>query len=650
MKRTIINLLAAAALCVPLAGKEPEEFLLGAGFHFGSHTGDIEANLDIASRIGLNAGRDERLWNAVEWNKGEYIYGNFVEKAYTQAARRGLAMIFILAYGNRHYDNGNYPVRPETAEAFCRFAEHTARHFGDRAEFFQVWNEWEGSTSMPAQFKDTGTSEAYVKFLKQVAPRIRAAAPQARIVANSISSGDRCLDYYLKNGVLEYVDYLAMHTYNFADGPGRDTVDAFAARLEKIRTMIRAANGGRDFPVFITEMGIPTSTAPRVGRTEHQQAAQLAQILLVCRMFDFLRGFWWYDFQDDNIKPEFTESNYGLIRPDTTLKESAYVVADLSRLIRRGKFVRRLPVADRKLWLLQYELDGKDVLAAFHTYPEDDFKIVLENASETLPPVSVRHAGRAPLPRNWGYRDWLRKGQPEWGNRLSITVRDMPVLLEGDLSRVTVAEVEKRDFPRFAAAPPPLPEPEFSVAALPVGTSGGMTPVNGYRPLNNSGPRCPEFAAEFMVRYDARNLYLTAVVTDRSFFCDQPVEDAWTCDSIQVAVQSRAAGSDPGSWLEADAARTAKGAELYLRRFAIPETEALKPPVPEITVQEGKTVYKLTFPAEFLGMTGFARGDRLGLAFLVNDNDGSGRRGYLHWADGIGVSKDPARFGLVELK
>ena len=67
-------------------------------------------------------------------------------------------------------------------------------------------------------------------------------------------------------------------------------------------------------------------------------------------------------------------------------------------------------------------------------------------------------------------------------------------------------------------------------------------------------------------------------------------------------------------------------------------------------MQESKTVYKLTFPAEFLGMTGFARGDRLGLAFLVNDNDGSGRRGYLHWADGIGISKDPARFGLVELK
>jgi len=643
-----MNKFFAAILLFILCTTSPaEEFLLGGAFHFGSHTGNIEANLDLARQLGLNAGRDERLWNYVEWEKGKYVYGDFVENAYTRANADGIHMIFILAYGNRHYDNGNYPVKPETIEAFCRFAEHTVRHFGDRAEFFQVWNEWEGSTGMPKPYRDTGSSEAYVKFLKQVAPRIRAAAPGAKIIGNSISSGDGCLDYYLKHGVLNDVDYLAMHTYNFADGPGRDTVDAFAARMEKVRGMIRAANGGKDFPLFITEMGIPSCVAPRVGRTEHQQAAQMAQILLVCRMFDYIKGFWWYDFQDDNIRPESTESNYGLIRPDTTLKESAYVMKDLSGLIRRGKFIKRIPVADDKVWLLQYELNGKEVLAVFHTYAEDDFKIVFETGADQPSPVSVRHAGRAPLLRQWGYRDWLKQGQPEWKNRLSVTVRDMPLLITGDLSGIRVVELEKRKFPRTLPRPKPLPEPGVFVDALPVGTTAAATPVPGYRSLNSSGPRCPEFGAEFSVRYDAHNVYLTATVTDPTFFCNLPVEDAWSCDSLQIALQSRSADADPESWFEADAALTAKGPELYVRRQVIPGE---KLPTPEITVSGDKITYRLTFPAKALGLGGFAKGDRLGLSFLVNDNDGKGRRGYLHWADGIGASKDPAQFGLVELK
>lgn len=651
MKKTIPALLAGLLFCVLAAGTEPEEFLLGACFHFGSGTGDLAANIDLASQLGLNAGRDERSWNFAEWEKGKYTYGNFVEEACTRAARNNLAMIFILAYGNRHYDNGNYPVKPETAEAFCRYAEHTARHFSGRVKYFQVWNEWEGSTSMPAQYRDTGTSEAYVKLLKQVAPRLRAAAPEAKIVANSISSGDQCLDYYLKHGVLEYVDALAVHTYNFDLGPGRDTVDAFAARLEKLRKMIRAANGGKDFPLFITEMGVPTCTAPRLGRTELQQAAQLAQILLVCRMFDFLKGFWWYDFQDDNLKPESTESNYGVIRPDTTLKASAYVLADLSPLIRRGRFIRRIPLSDERVWLLQYELDGEDVFALFHTHAADDVKVVLETAAENPAAVKIRHAGRRPVTRRWGYRDWLRPGQPQWPNRLSVTLRDLPILICGDLTQVSVKELERYDFPRTVAAPPALPEPKISADALPVGTAGGeATPVTAYRELNNAGARCPEFAADFSVRYDARNLFLTATVTDRTLFCDQQIEDAWSCDSIQMAFQSRAAGSDPHAWFEADMALTVRGAEIYPRRFAIPETAKQALPPPRITVNGNTIVYELTLPAEFLGLSGFKRGDRVALSFLVNDNDGRGRRGYLHWADGIGASKDPALFGQVELK
>ena len=38
------------------------------------------------------------------------------------------------------------------------------------------------------------------------------------------------------------------------------------------------------------------------------------------------------------------------------------------------------------------------------------------------------------------------------------------------------------------------------------------------------------------------------------------------------------------------------------------------------------------------------------LALVVNDNDGPGRKGYLHWADGIGVNKNPEEFNTIVLK
>lgn len=37
-------------------------------------------------------------------------------------------------------------------------------------------------------------------------------------------------------------------------------------------------------------------------------------------------------------------------------------------------------------------------------------------------------------------------------------------------------------------------------------------------------------------------------------------------------------------------------------------------------------------------------------AFLVNDNDGAGRKGFLAWGDGIGITKNPDRYNLLIFK
>ena len=42
-------------------------------------------------------------------------------------------------------------------------------------------------------------------------------------------------------------------------------------------------------------------------------------------------------------------------------------------------------------------------------------------------------------------------------------------------------------------------------------------------------------------------------------------------------------------------------------------------------------------------------GDKLGFSFLVNDNDGNGRRGWIEYASGIGESKNTTLFTYLKL-
>ena len=54
--------------------------------------------------------------------------------------------------------------------------------------------------------------------------------------------------------------------------------------------------------------------------------------------------------------------------------------------------------------------------------------------------------------------------------------------------------------------------------------------------------------------------------------------------------------------------------------------------------------------AALLGAEAFEPGGMLTCAFLVNDNDGAGRKGFLAWGDGIGITKNPDRYNLLIFK
>ena len=124
--------------------------------------------------------------------------------------------------------------------------------------------------------------------------------------------------------------------------------EACAAWIESVQAMLRSYNGGKDVPLYVTEMGWPTHTQ-KSGSDPELSASYLARLYLLARTQPWFKGLWWYDFQDDGWNPTLNEDNFGIVRPDLTPKPAYHVLADIAELVSRGRFTDRLWTPDRNL-------------------------------------------------------------------------------------------------------------------------------------------------------------------------------------------------------------------------------------------------------------------------------------------------------------
>ena len=71
----------------------------------------------------------------------------------------------------------------------------------------------------------------------------------------------------------------------------------------------------------------------------------------------------------------------------------------------------------------------------------------------------------------------------------------------------------------------------------------------------------------------------------------------------------------------------------------------------KISRNGGYTIYEMRIPwTELLSDEHTAKsGDEYAFSFLVNDNDGGGRKGFMFYNDGIGITKSPSQFGKLRL-
>lgn len=185
------------------------------------------------------------------------------------------------------------------------------------------------------------------------------------------------------------------------------------------------------------------------------------------------------------------------------------------------------------------------------------------------------------------------------------------------------------------------------VAQIQLGIEKDWVGLDGGTP---AGPT--DLTANGRMTWDEAHLYLAFEVTDNTHVAQEPAETLWLGDSVQFALDL---GGDktPGSYDEEDdwevgvalssAAGEGGGAGLtaLAHCFHAPAGTGDCPVQAAVVRKANRTSYEVAFA------TGGMPPETFGMTFLVNENDGSGREGFLQWTPGIGLSKDPSRFGIV---
>lgn len=200
----------------------------------------------------------------------------------------------------------------------------------------------------------------------------------------------------------------------------------------------------------------------------------------------------------------------------------------------------------------------------------------------------------------------------------------------------------------------------------------GIMFTNEAKPLNPypnfitlwDGPS--DLSGQYGMRWDADFCYFFADVTDDVHEQSNLDGSMWMGDSIQIGITDdfglnmdktdnpgvAGAGVDYSRFTELTFGLSKEGPIVW-RNSSISDRPSVRVPGAEVAITRsgGRTVYEVKIPwEEILSEGGTAEENGLlGISFLLNENDGDGRVGYLEYGAGIGETKDTREFGSIML-
>lgn len=221
---------------------------------------DLPGELNRIAAAGFVWVRQTFLWAEIEAQQGQYDFNRYDGIVQAVAAQGSLRLVAVLdsaptwARRTEASADDRLFAPPRSMEAFARFAAEFARRYGDRIDYYQIWDEpnlnthWGGLDPRPAD---------YAAMLKAAYPAIKGADAGATVItaglAPTVESGPRNLSDVLflralyEAGAGDSFDAVAGKPYGFNAAPDDRTVDESVLNFSRLillrEEMVRRGDG-----------------------------------------------------------------------------------------------------------------------------------------------------------------------------------------------------------------------------------------------------------------------------------------------------------------------------------------------------------------------------------------------------------------------
>jgi hypothetical protein len=238
-------------------------------------TWKIQRTLQMVRKMGTPWIVEYFPWPYTEPQEGTFTW-NHSDTVIEYAKNQGLTVIARLGWvptwarpggsdGTDTHETTLTHLDPEYYDEFAGFSARFAARYREQVDHIIVWNEPNLSFEWGYRAVDP---EGYTALLREVTPRVRAANPNAVVLAGALaptleSQGSTAgmsdlayLERMYAAGAAAYFDALAAHAYGHTAPPGEapasETINF--RRVELLREVMDA-HGDAAKPIYITEAG-----------------------------------------------------------------------------------------------------------------------------------------------------------------------------------------------------------------------------------------------------------------------------------------------------------------------------------------------------------------------------------------------------------